>query len=317
MEEIARNHCNFVVHTFSEEDVEFYARAMGEIARWTRAAGLEVWFDPWAVGQVFGGETYSGLVMKRRDLCQVGTGGEVLPCACPNQPEFRAYLARWIARAVELGAEVLFWDEPHFAIVPEAGAAPEAGAGQGALWACRCPACQEKFAGRYREPLPETLTEEVRRFKEDSLVDFLAFLCGEAKRLKVRNAMCFLPFESSSTFRDWERVAALPHLDIIGTDPYWQPGQKDVASYVGRFAQRICALAEKHQKEGQIWILNFNIRAGEEEKIGEAVEAAYQAGIRNLAAWSYYGASYISLASDRPQEVWKTLGTAYAALRRR
>lgn len=306
---IADNHCTFVVHTFSEEDHEFYAKAVGEIVRDTRQLGLEAWLDPWGVGQAFGGETYSALVMKRRDLCQVSATGEPLPIACLNHPDFRAYLAGWAKTAAELGAQVLFWDEPHFWLFPDEG--PE----RPDRWACRCPICQAKFQTAFRQPMPVTLTPEVRKFKEDCLVEFLAFLCDQGRQLNVRNAMCYLPFENSSTFSDWARVAALPGIDIIGTDPYWRPRQTDVAEHVGRAARRIADLAATHQKEGQIWILNFNIPRGEEGRIPEAMDAAYAAGIRNLAAWSYYGAGYISLASEDPKRVWEALGAAYARLR--
>ena len=304
---IADNHCTFVVHTFSEEDKEFYTGAMAEIVRLTRELGLEAWLDPWAVGQAFGGETYSALVMKRRDLCRWSAAGQPLPIACPNHPEFVAYLKEWAKTAVEIGAQVLFWDEPHFFIYPEDG-------GPSPHWACRCPVCQEKYQARYRQPMPTTLTPEVRQFKEESLVEFLTILCDEGKRLGVRNAMCYLPFENSSTYHDWAKVAAIPSVDIIGTDPYWRPLQPDVAGHVGRAAQRIQALATQHGKEGQIWILNFNIKRGEEGRITEAIDATYAAGIRNVAAWSYYGASYISLASDDPKRVWDTLGAAYGKL---
>lgn len=317
LEEIKRNHCTFVVHTFSEEDREFYSKAVGEIVRDSRQLGLEVWLDPWAVGQCFGGETYSKLVMTRRDLCQVSSAGEWLAAACPNHPDFRAYLKEWTKTAVELGAQVLFWDEPHFYITPEDESVPGTKKAGTALWACRCAVCQSKFTAQYRQPMPAVLSDEVRQFKEDSLVEFLTLLCEEGKCLGARNAMCYLPFENSSTYHDWAKVAAIPTLDVIGTDPYWRPHQTDVAAHVGRFAQRIQALATQFHKEGQIWILNFNVKRGEEGRIPEAMEAAYAAGIRNLAAWSYYGAGYISLASDDPAKVWETLGAAYADLRRR
>jgi hypothetical protein len=63
-----------------------------------------------------------------------------------------------------------------------------------------------------------------------------------------------------------------------------------------------------------LWILNFNIPKGEEDHIRQAIEAAWQAGIRNIAAWSYFGASYIKLRAEDPQAVWKTLGECYHRL---
>ena len=96
--------------------------------------GLETWLDPWAVGAVFGGETYSSLVMKQLSLRQVSSAGELLPIICPNQPGFRDYLLQWIETAVRLKADGLFWDEPHFHIYPEAE-----GAAEPKLWPAAAP----------------------------------------------------------------------------------------------------------------------------------------------------------------------------------
>ncbi len=304
--------CMYIVHTFSEEDHQFYQPAMEQIVADSHALGLEVWLDPWGVGQVFGGETYSALVMKNLKLRQVSSTGELLPICCPNQPGFREYLLRWIETCAGYKPEVLFWDEPHFHIFPEA-----AGDAEPKLWACCCPECKKLFEKRFGHPMPDRLTREVRLFKEDCIVEFNRFLCDATKAKDMRAALCLLPFENSSTINDWEKAAAIPSLDIIGTDPYWRPRQPAVASHVGRASRRIADLAGRHNKEGQIWILNFNIPKGEEGKIKEAIEAAWGSGIRNLAAWSYFGAAYISLKAEDPAAVWKTLSSCYQDLRKR
>jgi len=309
LEAIRQAGCTYVVHTFSEQDLEFYAGAMRQIIADSKALGLEVWLDPWGVGQAFGGETYSQLIAKDLTLRQIGSQGQSLPIACPNHPAFRDYLDRWAETAADLGADVLFWDEPHFSIFPE----PSAEAAV-SLWACRCPVCQELYHERMGGPMPDRLTAELRAFKEDCLVDLTRRLCEKTRALGLKSAVCLLPFESSSTVNDWEKIARIPELDILGTDPYWRPRQPDVAAFVGRAAARIRGLADRHGKAGQIWILNFNIPKGEEPKITEAVEAAAAAGIRNLAAWSYYGAGYIKIGSEDPRKVWETLGAAYRNL---
>ncbi len=304
--------CTYVVHTMSEEDLEFYEGALAEIIEETHRLGMEVWLDPWGVGQAFGGETTSSLIAKNLPLRQVNSLGDSLPIACPNQPGFREYLLRWMEAARALKAEVIFWDEPHFMIYPERGEeAPLK------LWACRCLACQESWKNRYGSPLPDRLTPEVRAFKEECLVEFIRFLCEETAQRGLQAAACLLPFESSSTVNDWAKVAQIPSLKVLGTDPYWRPHQADVGEYVGRFARRIQELAQQHRKEGQIWILNFHIPKGEEGKIQEAIEASYKAGIRNLAAWSYYGAAYIKLRAEDPEAVWRTLTATYRALKER
>ena len=304
--------CTYVVHTFSEEDHQFYQPAMEQIVADSHALGLEVWLDPWGVGQAFGGETYSALVMKDLKLRQVSSTGELLPIACPNQPAFRDYLMKWTDTCAGWKPEVLFWDEPHFHIFPEEG-----GDAQPKLWACCCAECKKLFEKRFGHPMPDRLTPEVRLFKEDCIVEFSRFLCDATKAKGIRTALCLLPFENSSTINNWEKAAAIPSVDIFGTDPYWRPHQPDVARHVGKASRRIAELAARYNKEGQIWILNFNIPKGEEGKIKEAVEAAWEAGIRNLAAWSYFGASYISLKAEDPTAVWKTLSACYQELKTR
>ena len=271
--------------------------------------GLEVWLDPWGVGQAFGGETYSNLIAKDLQIRQVDSQGNSLPIACLNQEIFRGYLLKWIDAAKSLKADTLFWDEPHFMIYPE-----DPGNTAQKLWACCCQACQEKFKKSKGSAMPKLLTPEVRLFKEDSIVEFTRFLCDATAKAGMKPAVCLLPFESSSTVNDWGKVATIPSLQVIGTDPYWQPHEPHAGTHVARFAKRIAELSTQHKKEGQIWILNFNIPKGEEGKIKEAIEAAYKEGIRNFAAWSYFGAAYIKLAAQDPKSVWTTLSSCYKEL---
>ncbi len=305
--------CNYIVLTFSEEDLEFYQGAFAEIIKGCHEFGLEVWMDPWAVGQVFGGETYSSLVAKNLSLRQISSLGESLAIACPNHPVFRDYLLKWIRTCKKLGADVLFWDEPHFMIYPE----PEGQDQIPKLWACRCSLCREKFKKRHGLPMPDRMTPQVRSFKEECLVETTHFLCDATVQQGLKASVCLLPFENSSTVNDWEKVAQIPTLWSIGTDPYWRPHQSDVGPFVDRFAKRIKKLADQYGKEPHLWILNFNIPSGEEEKIRLAIETGYSAGIRNFAAWSYYGAAYISIRAEDPQTVWKTLGECYQELLKR
>lgn len=304
--------CTYVVHTFSEEDLEFYQGAMGEIIESSHQLGLKVWLDPWGVGQAFGGETYSNLIAKDLTLRQINSRGDSLPIACLNQPAFREYLTQWIETAAILKTGLLFWDEPHFMIYPER----EGEANPPKLWACCCPICRKKFEAQCGHPMPAVLTPEVRAFKEESIVDLTRSLCDQTAAKGLKAGVCLLPFENSSTVNDWSKVAQIPSLSVIGTDPYWQPREADVESYVGRFAQRIAKLSAQYGKEGQLWILNFNIPKGEESKIQIALEAGYRQGIRNFAAWSYYGASYIKLRAEDPEAVWNTLKEEYGRLKR-
>lgn len=304
--------CNSVVHTFSEEDLEYHQPAMEEICAASREMGLEVWLDPWAVGQAFGGETYSRLVMKELSLRQVSSQGELLPICCLNQSGFREYLLKWIETAAGFKPAGLFWDEPHFHIYPEPGPDTET-----KLWVCRCAACSEQFRKRFGTGMPDRLTAQVRLYKEESILEFTRFLCDATQAKGLLASLCLLPFENSSTVADWGKMAAIPSVDIFGTDPYWKPHQPEVGKHVSRFAKKTVDLARQFGKEPQIWILNFNIPKGEEGKIREAIEAAYAEGIRNFAAWSYFGSAWMNYRAEDPLSVWKMLTGCYQELRRR
>jgi hypothetical protein len=132
----------------------------------------------------------------------------------------------------------------------------------------------------------------------------------------VRNAVCLLPHkERRYGVVDWSKVAAIASLDIFGTDPYWLWFDKPVTSFVGDFAAEVVQLARQFHKEPQIWIQNFKIPGGRENEIRVAIAAAYAAGVRNFAAWSFYGTGYMSyIKPDDPQKVWDTLGEVYGQL---
>ena len=60
---------------------------------------------------------------------------------------------------------------------------------------------------------------------------------------------------------------------------------------------------------------NFMITPETEEYVRTAIRTSYRAGVRNIAAWSYWGAGYMAwLRSDDPERVWEILGEEYARL---
>ena len=318
MEEIKRNHCTYVVHTFSETDLEYYKGSIENLVRISHDVGLEVWLDPWGVGGIFGGESYSQFASLHLDVRQISSAGDSIPAACFNNPKFKIFMKEWVDSALQTGADNIFWDEPHFHIYRE-NVDEKIGS---ELWACRCKACKDLFKARYGCELPRKINKDVQEFKESSIEDFISEMSGYVKEKngRVINSFCFLPSDGPiGGIRNWERFAAIDSLDIIGTDPYWETDKKVtgeiVAGRVSAFSRKIKALCDKFRKEPQIWILNFNIKSGTEDNIKVAVEAAYREGIRNLAAWSYYGTEMMaSISSDTPLAVWKNLGEAYREL---
>lgn len=303
--------CNVVVHTLSEEDLRFYRETMRHIVALSKGYGLEVYLDPWGVGGVFGGEAFTHFALEHDEARQVLANGAKAPAACPNSQLFRGFMRQWIMTAVDMGADVLFWDEPHFFLPAWHGLPPE-------LWACRCPACQDLFLREFGYPLPGALTPEVREFQEHSLYLFIKELTAFAKSLGVRNALCLLPEWGAPTAveRKWEKFASLESIDVFGTDPYWLWAGRSFSEFEF-FVQTVKQLAERFNKEPQIWVQACKVRAGEEPWVGKAVRTAYRLGIRNILAWSYLGTAYMScVRSDQPEKVWAELVQAFWAIRR-
>ncbi|RMF69722.1 MAG: hypothetical protein D6743_01390 [Calditrichaeota bacterium] len=311
LEEILTHNCSFIVHTFSENDQQFYKETVGELVALSKDAGLECYLDPWGVGRVFGGEAYSGFALKHLETCQVLPDGEVAPAVCFNHDAFREFMLAWIADAAELGADVLFWDEPHFFFdLKQKDRFP--------VWYCRCNTCNALFRKIYHKEIYQGTMEEVVEFRDHAVVSFLAELFDTTHSHGMKNALCLLPFRDPAIgVTDWAKVAALPALDIFGTDPYWLHFGQDVQRYVGDFSREVCRLCGEFGKEAQIWIQAYNIPAGCEHQLKEAVAVAYAEGVRNFAAWSFYGTAYMSyIRSDNPKLVWDVLGDVYGELRR-
>lgn len=288
-----------VLHTWSEEDEEYYPATMKELIAISESLGLKSYVNPWGVGRVFGGEAYSELTARNHSLCQVSQNGNMSVAACPNHPQFRAYMHRWISDVCQSKVETVFWDEPHFYFEK----------GHLENWACKCPCCREKFKDKFGFEMPNELTLEVKKFREDSLVDFLCEMTGDVHARNKRNCVCMLPPWFPAGLDNWERLAKLDSVDEIACDPYWERGasEKSIRESYAKTSERIFQIARQCGKEPQMWIKNYQIEKGREEDVAVATEEAVKAGIRNIFAWSYRGNAYLSwLASDDPDAVWKT-----------
>ena len=339
LEDMVAHHCTYVVHCLTETDLLFYRKAVADAFAATREAGLEVWVDPWAVAALFGGESLSRFLVDHPEALQVLSDGRRAPAACPNHPETRAFLRSWVQAAAESGGQVLFWDEPHFYHGPFhrdfSGA-----------WACACDHCRERFRAAYGRGLPAEMDEEVRAFREASLIDFLAEMAREGRRLGLRNALCLIPVDLESVglheearrlqetmvklagpaaagqllemgVRDWEAAAAIPDLDIFGCDPYWLLFGAQPEPFVRAFTQRTVEVAERHGRQTQIWVQAFAVPEGREEEIRIGLRTAASLGVTHLAAWSYEATASMDIRCARPDLIWRIVGETFGEMRSR
>jgi N-acetylmuramic acid 6-phosphate etherase len=297
MEDLARRGFTGVLHTFSENDLTYYRETMGQIVEVSHELGLEVQLNPWGLGRTFGGEAESRFVSMRPEACQVLDDGRRVAAGCLNNPIYRSYGKEWADAALEAGADLVFWDEPHW-VVPE-----HIGVDDASRWSCHCEVCRERFG---RE-LPKQLSEEALAFREESLVDFLREMVAHVHALGGRNTICVLPsVEGAHGIRDWDAVASLPGLDVFGTDPYWQVFREPAGEFVGRFASLAAEAAARAGVEPELWVPAFRLTRSDIPDLEAAVDAARAAGIRRLWVWGYEACGHMSsLATPDSTVVWE------------
>lgn len=292
--------CTYVLHTFSENDYHFYRGSMKEIVKISHDEGLQVYIDPWGVGKVFGGEAFTEFALSHHDTVQILNDGLPAPMACPNNASFRNFMKDWIDAAIETGADVLFWDEPHFYLSSWLGGRPN-------TWACFCSACNEKYSARYGSVMPRKSTEELEEFRQASLRDFLEEMIVYTHTMGKKNALCVLPSSKHAPVRQiWDNFASISGLNIFGTDPYWYGSDRKVKEYVGMYSEMVHDICVKNPKlRGQIWIQGFKVPAGKEKEIETAFDMAVKSGIRNIAVWAFEACSCMSsIRADNPELAW-------------
>jgi hypothetical protein len=298
MEALAARGFTGVLHTFSENDLAYYRGTMETLVAASHDAGLEVQIAPWGVCQMFGGEAESRFTARHPHVGQVLETGERTPAGCPNNPHVRAFCRDWADAAIQTGADRIFWDEPHWVDPEHFGRSDE-------HWGCHCQYCAERFG---RE-LPTELDEEVLAFREQSLVDFIGELVGHVAQRGARPVVCLLPLTGGAHgISDWDRVASLPGLDTLCTDPYWKAFGEPAEPFVREYGERIAGLAAHHGINAQLWIQGFRMEPYDADDIRAAVAAARAAGIDDLWTWGWEACAHMSaLAGSDPATVWEVL----------
>jgi hypothetical protein len=310
LQELLEMGCDFVVHTYSENDMVFCHAAVADLVAATKEAGLEAWIDPWGVGKVFGGEAFSNFVMQNVDAMQVLSDGQPTGAACPNNPKFREFMREWIRAAASTGADVAFWDEPHFYIPSWMGGRPN-------TWGCRCGHCQKLFEEQMGQPMPLEETEEVRAFKERCVEEFLRELTSAAAGAGLRNALCVLPHrDSAHGTANWQRLAQIKPLEVFGTDPYWLAAKRSLEDYVRPACREVVAIARSNGLTPQIWLQGFGVPGGQEDELVRAVEIMCEEGVTNIAVWGIYACEHLSwIRPANPKLAWEKIKEAFRRAR--
>lgn len=302
LRELRASGWDYVVFTYTETDLLFYEGLIKEAFALARDLGLEVWADPWGVAGVFSGETASWFVSYSPGAWQVRDDGVPVPHACPNAPETREFMRRWIDAAAAAGAEWVLWDEPHFW---SPGADYWPGAGGEGRWACRCRRCRERFSRRYGEEMPVELTPAVEEFRRASMVSFLRELIGYAAERELKNAVCWVPPELLPSGISLEEVAGMPGVDAVAVDPYWLAAGRTREDFFGPYVRRALSACRRHGKPLQVWLQGFRVPRGREGELLEAARDLAGSGVEYLAVWHHNGMS--SLLPEDPDALERVI----------
>src|SRR5579862_4432358 len=141
MADLAERGYTGVLHTFSENDFNYYRDTMAEIVAISHDEGLFVEASPWGLGRTFGGEAESRWVAFHPDACQVLDDGRQTGAACLSSEAYRGFCREWADWAIDCGVDCIFWDEPSWLDPRQIGIVDPA------RWACRCPNCAARFGG--------------------------------------------------------------------------------------------------------------------------------------------------------------------------
>ena len=148
------------------------------------------------------------------------------------------------------------------------------------------------------------------------MVNFLTEMILYAREKGVNNAITLLPVEkTASESLPWRRIAAIPGLDIFGTDPYWFLHEQDCHAYVAAQMQRTMQVCEQRNLTSHFWAQGFGIPAGREEELEEGLTLAVELGAKSVAVWGMHGNAAWDGASERPGVVWDVVGRTFGKLR--
>lgn len=303
LDRFAESGLNAVLHTFSERDQRYYRGTMEKIVGVSHERDLTVYMNPWGVGNVYGGEAFTEFPARHPEARQQLSTGERVPAACFNASVFRDFMRQWTEDAAGTGADVLFWDEPHWFESPFRGMDfSEEG------WTCRCFHCRSRYEQKYGESMPGNLTESVRSFKIDSIVDFLDEMTTAAARAGAENAVCVAPEPSTGegTF-DLDGLASIKHLDVLGATPFWDFHEEDPEEFVSTWTDTITSVCRNHDLKSQVWIQGFGLDDTEEtmEEFETALQTAKSYHPDSLFLWGWDGCRIMSsLSVESPESIW-------------
>ena len=301
---------DLVVHMFSHTDWDRHKLVMKDIVTMSEDLGLEVWVDNWGLGGPPGDKSH--FLSYYPDSHMYLSNGDMEPVrACLNSPDFRRFTKEWIDTVYFLGARTIFWDEPHM---------PHKVVEGKKYYGCACKRCRKLFAEKHGFPMPDEATPEAEAFGTESIVDYFREMTEYSAAKGMKNVICVMLGTFGMRLEVVDRLCSLPHMDNIGSDPYWIDSQArdpnlSVYNYTYQGALENLRVANQFGKDHNVWIQTFRNPRGREEDIIQAAEGLYDAGARTILAWGYYGSESNDYAAKNAPVTWAKTCEAMQRLR--
>lgn len=295
MRRLADIGCTEVLFALQENHIVHLNGALRYGAEIAKSHGLRPYVVVWGFANTFGGGQMSTIMLGDTSLWRVNAEGEKYAKGCLNNP-------RLVDKFVEItdtcrahGFLGMFVDEP----------SPQQ---------CYCDICRNLYAKHFGgDLLVSRGTPNYKAFQISAVKGYTGLLCKKVKALdsNQRTICCVMPIDMDC----FEAVAAIPELDVFGTDPYWLlPGHKmniDWAVDCARLTKDIC---DSNGKISQVWLNCWSILSGREEEIYTGGKALAEVGCDSMYTWSFRGALGTSEECERPDLAWASVEKLYGEL---
>ena len=295
MRHLAEIGCTEVLFALQENHIYHLTGALRFGAAIAKESGLRPYAVIWGYANTFGGGRISKIMLDDPELWCRTKEGDPYPQACLNNPKLVERFIEIAALCREHGFEGVFVDEP-------------------TKQECFCSHCREAYSATAGRDLPgDESSPEYAAFRAQAARDYTAAVCRAVKELDsdLRTIACIMPHDREM----WSHVAAIPELDVFGTDPYWlvSRGKMTLQQAVDDAVdvKRICL---ERGKISQIWLNCWRIPAGLEEEIERGGRELAEVGCDSLYTWSYRGGLGTNEECDDPSRAWSSVVRLYREL---
>ncbi len=283
IEEMVRLGLQDVLVAAQENDFVWFPGKLRFTAEIARDHGLRPVAIFWGALNLFGGGRMSQFLLEHPEGFQVARDGAHRPAGCYVNPVCVARIKEMIGVVAGLGYQAYFVDEP----TP--------------LRDCFCRACRARYDAWYAGDLVAAPTERQEEFRRRCCVEYVREIASWCKKNHpaVETQCCVMPHDDAL----WEKMAALPDLDNLGTDLYWVNNDRDPET-MRPIVRGLDALCRRHGKRHHQWLQCWKAARGREERIRLQGRVLVEENPDALYLWAWEGQVGTKESCEDPAAAW-------------